>query len=76
MSHHVVLETLCDCAKRAGEPQIATFGDKAEAFEYALELAAKLNDGFCGRHGFEVVEVEEHFVIAVEPGGFVESCEL
>jgi hypothetical protein len=35
-----------------------------------------LNSNFCGKHGFDIVEVDDNFVISVEEGGFVEACEL
>jgi hypothetical protein len=74
--HHVVLETLCACARKALTEQIRSFETRAEAEEHAHEWAEALNNAFCGRHGFEIVEVDEHYVISVEQGGFVESCEL
>lgn len=76
MEHHVVLEKICSCAKKHGVIQILTCKDKDEAYEQALELAAKYNDSFCGKHGFDVEEVDEHYVISVETGGFVEACEI
>lgn len=74
--HHVVVEKLCGCAKRHGTEQIRSFETKEEAQEHAHEWADALNNTFCGKHGFDVVEVDDHFVISVETGGFVESCEL
>ena len=74
--HHVVIETLCKCARATGMEQIRSFDTKAEAEEHAHEWAEALNNTFCGRHGFDIVEVDEHYVISVEQGGFVESCEL
>ena len=76
MQHHVVLEKLCGCAKKANLEQIRTFTSKSEAEEHAYEWADNLNNTFCGKHGFDVVEVDEHFVISVEEGGFVEACEI
>jgi hypothetical protein len=76
MQHHVVLEKLCGCAKVANLEQIRTFNSKSEAEEHAYEWADNLNNSFCGKHGFDVVAVDEHFVISVEEGGFVEACEI
>ena len=74
--HHVVLEERCGCARRACMPRIVTCDDRVEAEEQAYEIAAKCNDNFCGKHGFDVVEVDEHYVVSVEQGGFVETCEI
>ncbi len=76
MPHHVVLEKLCSCAKKNGTEQIRTFDTKEEAEEHAYEWADALNNNFCGRHGFDIVEVDDNFVISVEEGGFVEACEI
>jgi len=73
---HVVLEKLCGCAKKQNTQQIKTFDSKEEAQEYAYEWADTLNNKFCGKHGFDVVEVEDNFVISVEQGAFMESCDI
>ena len=76
MSHHIVLERLCSCAKKAGMEQIRSLDTKLEAEEHAYEWADSLNNSFCGKHGFDIVEVDDNFVISLEEGGFVEACEL
>jgi len=74
--YHVVIEKLCGCAKKRGLEQIRTFDNKEEAEEHAREWADNLNNTFCGKHGFDVEEVGDNYVISVEEGGFVEACEL
>lgn len=74
--YHVVLEKLCGCAKKNGLEQIRSFASREEAEEHAYEWADNLNNTYCGKHGFDVVEVEDNFVISVEEGGFIEACEL
>jgi len=76
MSYYVVMERLCGCARERRQEQIRTFGTKEEAEAHAHEWAEALNSDYCGRHGFDVVAVNDHYVISVEQGGFVESCEL
>lgn len=76
MQHHVVLEKLCLCARKQKTEQIRTFDTKEEAEEHAYEWADALNNNFCGKHGFDIVEVDDNFVISVEEGGFVEACEI
>jgi hypothetical protein len=75
MKYYVVVEKLCRCAQERRMEQIGSFDSREEAREHAYEWADILNNTFCGRHGFDVVEVHEHYVISVEQGGFVESCE-
>jgi len=76
MSYHIVIEKLCTCALKAKTEQIRSFESRAEAEEHAYEWADSLNNSFCGKHGFDIVEVDDNFVISLEEGGFVEACEL
>lgn len=76
MNYHVVLEKLCGCAKKSSLEQIRSFEIRQEAEEHAYEWADNLNNTYCGKHGFDVVEVDDNFVISVDVGGFVEACEL
>ena len=73
---HVVIEKLCACAEKNGLERIRSFTTREEAEEHAYEWADTLNNSYCGKHGFDVVEVGENFVISVEEGGFVEACEI
>ena len=57
MTHHVVIEKLCACAKKNSLERIYSFDTKEEAQEYAYQWADKLNNSYCGKHGFDVVEV-------------------
>jgi hypothetical protein len=74
--HHVVIEYMCQCAKKRNLEQIRSFDTKEEAEEHSYEWADTLNNTFCGRHGFDSVEVEESYVISVESGSYVEACEI
>lgn len=76
MNHHVVLEKLCACAKKHETQRIRSFETKVEAEEHAYEWAESLNTLFCGKHGFDVVELDDNFVISVVIGGYMEGCEL
>ena len=74
--HHVVVEQHCTCAIKCGMDRIRSFDSKEEAEEHAYGWAEQLNNTFCGTHGFDVVEVGEHYVISLEEGGYVESCDI
>ena len=76
MDYHVVLEKLCRCAIKYKTEQIRSFNTKEEALLEANEWAEILSNSFCGKHGFEVIEVDDNFVISVELGGFSEPCEI
>jgi hypothetical protein len=70
MEHHVVVEKLCKCARRKQMPQIKSFDDKENAMRVARAWAQELNETFCGQHEFDVVEVDENYVIAVGEGSY------
>lgn len=76
MKHHVVLEKLCLCALKYKTEQIRSFSTKDEALQEAHEWAESLSSSFCGKHAFDVVEVDDNYVISVETGGFNEPCEI
>ncbi|MFA6188426.1 MAG: hypothetical protein WC680_04010 [Sulfuricurvum sp.] len=70
MEHHVVIEKLCSCAKKEGLAQIATYGTKDEALGAGEGLLSQMNGcGFCGKHEFQLVEVDDNFVIGMVGGG-------
>jgi hypothetical protein len=76
MKYHVVMEKLCLCAIKYATERIRSFDTKEEALEEAHLWTENLSDSFCGKHAFDVVEVDDNFVISVESGGFSEICEL
>lgn len=76
MKHHVVLEKLCSCALKHKTEQIRSFATQDEALQEAHEWAENLSNSFCGKHSFDVVEVDANYVISVETGGFSEPCEI
>jgi len=69
MEHHVVIEKLCSCAKKEGLDQIVTFDSKASAKNAAEAQLAYMKNSFCGKHSFDITEVEDHFVIGMHSGG-------
>lgn len=69
MEHHVVIEKLCSCAKKEGLEQIATYEAKDTALKAAETQMAYMNGSFCGKHEFQLVEVNDNFVIGMVGGG-------
>lgn len=70
MEHHVVVEKMCKCARRQNMPQIKTLKDKEDAMRIARAWAQQLNESFCGQHEFDVIEVDDNYVISVGEGSF------
>ena len=69
MEHHVVIEKLCSCAKKEELSQIETYEAKDAALEAAQTKLAHMNGSFCGKHEFQLVEVNDNFVIGMVGGG-------
>ncbi len=69
MEHHVIIEKLCSCAKKEGMSQVDTFGERSAAENAAQTQLAYMQSSFCGKHQFDITEVEEHFVIGMLGGG-------
>lgn len=68
MEHHVVIEKLCSCAKKEGLSRISTYEAKEAALEAAQTQLGYMQGKFCGKHEFQLVEVDEHFVIGMVSG--------
>lgn len=68
MEHHVVIEKLCSCAKKEGLSQISSFETKENALEAAETQLAYMQGNFCGKHEFQLVEVNDNYVIGMVSG--------
>lgn len=68
MEYHVVIEKLCSCAKKEGLPQIASFESKDAALSGAETQLAFMQGSFCGKHEFQLVEVDDNYVIGMVGG--------
>ncbi len=69
MEHHVIIEKLCSCAKKEGLDQVVTFDSKERANNAAQAQLAYITNSFCGKHSFDVTEVDDHYVIGMLGGG-------
>lgn len=68
MEHHVVIEKLCSCAKKEGLSQISTYDTLDMAREAAAIQLLHMQGHFCGKHEFQLVEVNDNFVIGMVGG--------
>lgn len=68
MNHHVIVEKLCSCAKREGISQIVTCTDKQSALNAAEAQLSFMRNAFCGKHSFDITEVDDHYVIGMLGG--------
>jgi len=57
---------MCGCVKREKIPEIQTFENMEIALDSAKTLAKKMNETFCKKHNFQVVENNSNLLIQVE----------
>lgn len=69
MEAHVIVEKLCSCAKKQGIEQIVTYDNQASAKTAASDQLVYMKNTFCGKHHFDITEVDGHFVIGMVEGG-------
>ena len=62
---NIIVERECGCFKRSGMASNTSIESKDEALSKSIEMRDKMNDDFCGKHGFKVLEVNNSFVIAM-----------
>jgi len=66
--YKVTVPQACGCFRRAGKEALSVFDDKDVALMEATEMVADMNENFCAKHKFNVVEDGENFVIVMGPG--------
>lgn len=59
------VETECGCFKRSELENNVQIENKDDAMMQSLGMLKQMNDDFCGKHGFKLLEVENSFVIAM-----------
>jgi len=69
MEHHLIIEKLCSCAKKEGMEQIVTYETKESAQSAGNSQLEYINNSFCGKHNFDMTEVDDHYVIGMLGGG-------
>ncbi|WP_298694629.1 hypothetical protein [uncultured Sulfuricurvum sp.] len=63
---NVKMEKECGCFKRSGMESVKTFANKDDAMVEAKEWAEEMNETFCQKHNFTVVEEGDDLIIKVE----------
>ncbi|MFZ2968347.1 MAG: hypothetical protein WA080_04750 [Sulfuricurvum sp.] len=62
---NVRIEKECGCFKRSGMPSVKTFETKEAALAEAHEWAEEMNETFCKKHNFSVIEEGDDLVLKV-----------
>lgn len=53
----------CGCFRRSGREASVSFDNKDDALLHATEMAETMNNDFCKKHNFNVVEDGNHLVV-------------
>lgn len=53
----------CGCFRRSGREASVSFDNKDDALLHATEMAETMNNDFCQKHNFNVVEDGNHLVV-------------
>ncbi len=69
MEYHLIIEKLCSCAKKEGMDQVLSFETKQSAQNAAETQLSYIKNSFCGKHSFDITEVDDHYVIGMLGGG-------
>lgn len=68
MEHHLIIEKLCSCAKKEGLDKVVTYDSKEGAKSAGEAQLAFIETSFCGKHSFDLTEVDDHYVIGMLGG--------
>jgi len=55
----------CGCFRRSGQAATVSFDNKDDALIHAQEMVSTMNDEYCQKHNFNVVENGNQFVIVM-----------
>lgn len=58
----------CGCFRRSGREASLSFENKDEALMHAQEMVNTMNEEFCSKHSFNVVEDGNQFIVLMGAG--------
>ena len=61
----VTISKMCSCVKKEEMPQVQEFSSTDEALKVANEMVEKMNNEFCNKHNFSIVQNGEEITIQV-----------
>lgn len=62
--HNIIVDKECGCFKRSDLENNLSISSKDDALTKAIEMKNQMNEDFCGKHGFDLVEDQQNFVIS------------
>ncbi len=61
--HKIIVEKECGCFRRSDLENNIEFTSKDDALSKAIDMKNQMNEEFCGKHEFDLVEFQNNFVI-------------
>jgi len=65
--HKIIVKEQCRCFKQSDLENNILMESKDEALSKAIQMKNKMNQEFCGKHDFQLVEDNEDFIISFRP---------
>lgn len=62
--HNIIVDKECGCFKRSDLQNNLSIASKDDALIKAIEMKNQMNEEFCGKHDFDLVENQNNFVIS------------
>lgn len=62
--HKIIVETECACFKKSDLENNIELNSKDKALMKALRMKNTMNQEFCRKHDFQVIEKDDNFLIA------------
>lgn len=64
--YKIVIANQCGCLRRSELKNNIEIDSKDDALTKAIEMKNIMNDEFCGKHEFQVQEMDKNFVISFD----------
>jgi len=62
--HKIIVENQCRCFKESDLESNISMSSKDEALSKAIQMKNHMNQEFCRKHDFQLIEDSENFVIS------------
>lgn len=72
--HTITVENICGCFKRSDLENNLQIQNKDDALTKAMQMTTTMNEDFCGKHDFQLVEDNNNFVISFKAAPQSSGC--
>lgn len=72
--HTIIVEDICGCFKRSDLENNLQIDNKDMALTKAMKMTTTMNEDFCGKHDFQLVENNNNFIISYKPEVSSSGC--